>query len=187
MTGVQTCALPISNPAIMLKTFAYITDFTPYEVFQAIADVNIRKQWDTIFSEFKIIDTIQENEIIYMRIKSPSVFVSDRDFVQQRKIWTDFPEKNSVCMHFKSVIHPAAPEMKKVIRGEIIISGYYIRTLSVKPQRTFLSIITQSNIKGHIPTWLVNKVAQRAPRDWVVNLQKGCQMIRQREKTKKLM
>jgi hypothetical protein len=76
------------------------------------------------------------------------MFVSDRDFVQKRKIWMDFPEKNSICMAFKSVEHPSCPEIKKVVRGEIIISGYYISSLS--NEHTFLVIISQTNIKVKI-------------------------------------
>jgi hypothetical protein len=88
-------------------------------------------------------------------------------------------------MHFRSVPHPLVPEFKKVIRGEIIISGYYIKTLSYNPPKTFISIISQTDIKGSIPSWLVNKVSQKAPKDWVVNLMKGCQIIRERNNSNK--
>jgi hypothetical protein len=176
------------NPHIIIKTFAKIPNYTTMEVYKAISDVDIRKQWDTIFSEFKIIhyDPEKDREILYMRIKSPSVFISDRDFVQQRKKWIDFPEKNSICLHFKSVEHPKMPENKKVVRGEIIISGYYIRSSIEDPESSLLTIISQSDIKGNIPSWLVNKVSQKAPRDWVVNLIKGCHIARNEKKIRKL-
>jgi hypothetical protein len=173
------------NPAIMIKTFAVIENYFSNEVYEAIADVNIRKKWDTIFSEFKIIDNIDGCEVIYMRIESPTVFVSDRDFVQRRKKWLGFPEKDSICMHYRSIPHPAVPPVKKVIRGEILISGYFIKTVCTNPPKSFLTIISQTDIKGSIPSWLVNKVSQKAPKDWVVNLLNGCQMIRDRNNSLK--
>lgn len=75
------------------------------------------------------------------------MFVADRDFVQQRKIWSDFPDKKSTILHFKSVDHPLAPEKPKFVRAHTVISGYYIQTISVSPPKTFISIISQTDIK----------------------------------------
>jgi hypothetical protein len=59
------------NSTIMLKTFAIIKGYNSSVVFKAIADVEIRKKWDSVFTEFKIIDLIEKDksEILYMRIK----------------------------------------------------------------------------------------------------------------------
>lgn len=111
--------------------------------------------------------------------------MSDRDFVQKRKIWKEFPDKSSTILHFKSVDHKDCPIYKNVIRAETIISGYYIKTLSVNPPKTFLSIISQNDVKGKIPTYLVNKVSQTAPKDWVKSLLKGCEIVRQNKYKKK--
>ena len=50
-------------------------------------------------------------------------------------------------MHFKSVDHPLFKEIKSVIRGKIIISGYFITTAPDNPLRTNLYIISQTDIK----------------------------------------
>jgi hypothetical protein len=58
------------NPVVMIKAIVNIPNFTREEVFEAIANVSIRKEWDKIFSEFKIIETTPEGgEILYMSIK----------------------------------------------------------------------------------------------------------------------
>ena len=59
------------NSSIIIKTYATIYNFNSFEVFEAISNVKIRKQWDTLFSEFKIIDENKEDksETIYLRIK----------------------------------------------------------------------------------------------------------------------
>ncbi len=41
-----------------------------------------------------------------------------------------------------------------------------------------MSVITQTDIKGAVPNWLVNKASEKAPREWVNNLIKGCEKIR---------
>ena len=39
---------------------------------------------------------------------------------------------------------------------------------------TTLTIVSQNDIKGLIPKWLVNKVSASAPRSWVKNFSKAC-------------
>jgi len=55
----------------MLKTIATINDFTKEEIFNAIVNVEIRKKWDTLFSEFKIVEENKEerSEVLYMALK----------------------------------------------------------------------------------------------------------------------
>ncbi len=98
--------------------------------------------------------------------------------MQKRKIWKDFPTSESVIIHFKSITHKLAPEYPNFVRAETIISGYYIKTISLNPLRTLVGIITQTDIKGSIPNWLVNSVAQKAPKEWIYNLMKGCERVR---------
>jgi hypothetical protein len=107
--------------------------------------------------------------------------IDNRDFVQKRKIWKNFPDETSTLLHFKSVDHKDCPIYKKTVRAETIISGYFIKTLNIDPPKTFLSIISQNDIKGKIPTTLVNRLSQTAPKDWVKNLLKGCEMVKQKK------
>lgn len=109
--------------------------------------------------------------------------IERRDFVQKRKIWHDFPDKNSVCIHFKSIDHPLCPLYKKIVRAHTYISGYFIKTESLNPPRCTVHIISQTDVKGKIPIWIVNKVSQSAPNDWVNNLIKGCKMVREKKLT----
>ena len=56
-------------------------------------------------------------------IKTP-IGVSNRDFLQQRKVKMDFPKKGMISMHFKSVVNPKYPVKPKIIRADTVISGY---------------------------------------------------------------
>ena len=70
------------------------------------------------------------------------------------------------------------PENPKFVRAETIISGYFIKTVSINPIKTLVSIIAQTDIKGSIPNFIVNNVSQKAPKEWVNNLMKGCEQVR---------
>lgn len=161
---------------ILIKSICSI----PYPkevIYEAIANISIRKSWDSVFTELKVVANDGENgsEILYMTLKSPAL-VSDRDFVQQRKIWKNFPNDKSHILHFKSVNHPKCPRNKKYVRAETIISGYYIQDKG-NGKDSILGIISQTDVRGAIPTWLVNKVAPKASKGWVSSLLKGCQMV----------
>ncbi len=67
--------IPKGSSSIMIKTYAEIENYTKEEVYKAIVDVSIRREWDQIFSEFKILEN-KENEgkeVLYMSIKVKSL------------------------------------------------------------------------------------------------------------------
>jgi len=55
----------------LIKTVATINDYTKEEIFNAISNVEIRKQWDSLFSEFRIVEEniLEKSEVLYMLIK----------------------------------------------------------------------------------------------------------------------
>lgn len=65
--------------------------------------------------------------------------------------------------------------MRKVVRAETIISGYVIEQIQNDPPVTSLTIISQNDIKGLIPKYLVNMASGKAPKQWVSNLITGCE------------
>ena len=165
-------------PVILIKAMAKL----PYNkdvVFEAIANLNIRKQWDSVFSELRVVNHEGENgaEILYMIIKSPVLLVKNRDFVQQRKIWRNFPTTKSHMLHFISIDSPECPINKKCIRAETIISGYYMQDDPEEPGHTLLGVLSQTDIKGDIPVFLVNKFAPKSSKSWISSLTKGCEIV----------
>ena len=165
-------------PVILIKAMAKL----PYNkdvVFEAIANLNIRKQWDSVFSELRVVNHEGENgaEILYMIIKSPVLLVKNRDFVQQRKIWRNFPTTKSHMLHFISIDSPECPINKKCIRAETVISGYYMKDDPEEPGHTLLGVLSQTDIKGDIPVFLVNKFAPKSSKSWINSLTKGCEIV----------
>ena len=165
-------------PVILIKALAHL----PYSkdvVFEAIANLDIRKQWDSVFSELRVVNHNGENgaEILYMIIKSPVFVVKNRDFVQQRKIWRNFPTTKSHMLHFISIDTPDCPVNKKCIRAETVISGYYMQDDPEDPEHTLLGVLSQTDIKGDIPVFLVNKFAPKSSKSWITSLKKGCEIV----------
>lgn len=76
--------------------------------------------------------------------------------------------------------HRDCPVTKNFVRAHTYISGYYIKTESINPPVCSLHIISQTDAKGSIPTWIVNSASQTAPNSWVNNLIKGCKMAKDR-------
>jgi hypothetical protein len=52
---------------ILIKAISLI-NFDRDTVFKAISDVSIRKEWDKVFNEFKIIESSEEREVLYSKI-----------------------------------------------------------------------------------------------------------------------
>ena len=168
---------------IMIKSVCNI----PYPkevIYTAITDINIRLKWDTGFRELYIVSKDEKtgNEILYMSLISPSKLGTDRDLVQQRKIWKNFPNEHSHIMHFKSVTHPKCPVNKKYIRAETIISGYFLKD---NGGSTIMCSVSQTDAKGSVPAWIINKAAPSSSRKWINSLLKGCEMVYKNTSTNK--
>jgi len=163
---------PKDSPLCMVKAFCQV----PYPqevVFRAIWDTNVRRQWDAVFNEFKLIDSHEFHDTLYYMIKTP-IGITKRDWVQRRTHLRDYPGPGNIIAHFISIDHPDVPPIKGVIRAATIVSGYIFR--STGPNTTDLTIISQNDIKGLIPKMIVNRVASKAPADWVKSLYKGCEL-----------
>ena len=163
---------------VLIKSISNIP-YNKYIIFEAIANLELRKKWDKSFEELKIVNHDGENgaEILYMIIKPPVFFITPREIVQQRKIWKNFPTTNSHIMHFISVDNPACPVNKKYVRAKTIISGYYIQDDPNRPGCSILGSLSQTDVGGKIPVGIINKFAAKSSKNWVDNLKEGCKMV----------
>lgn len=95
--------------------------------------------------------------------------------MQRRVEIHDYPENGTIILHFASMEHPDMPPKKNVIRAETLISGYVIRPTG--ENSCHVMIVSQNDIKGLIPKAIVNRVASKAPADWVNSMNKGCRIV----------
>jgi hypothetical protein len=159
--------------AILLRAYATLPNQTAELVFYQISDPKKRQAWDTNFSEISLVDpeTTPECEILYCQLSAP-FGITPRDFLQYRKALRDNSGAISILM--RSAQHSGKPELNGFIRAESYISGYVIRQEGPDVK---LFIMSQTDIKGLIPKWMVNMVAAKAPAQWVDNLSKACAKV----------
>ena len=120
------------SPIMLLRTIAFIENIPTDIVFETIANQDVRRSWDKVLSNFEILEDHPEQgvSILYYMIKPP-IGLSNRDFLQQRKVKKDFPSPGVITMHFKSTTHPLCPEKPKTVRAETILSGYLIEPYGI--------------------------------------------------------
>jgi hypothetical protein len=151
-------------------------------VVTALWDPQIRLLWDSFVHRFEVVEKGDMFEILYIAVTTPSA-LAKRDMVQRRVRVDDYPEKDTVCMHFTSAEHPSCPVFDDYVRAETLVSGYVLRR--VQEELTELSILTKTNVKGIIPIEMFAKLASKSPETWINDLKKGCGLVKAREKNEK--
>ena len=98
-------------------------------VFNCLNDYNIRKTFDTLYADGKLVSEKKENPeiyIYYFLLKMGFVF-SNRDFVVQRKVWKDYQgNKNHYLIHVSSINHQDYPEKSDPVRGVYFNRAAYL-------------------------------------------------------------
>ena len=172
------------SSSLLLKTEATI----PYPIqtiITAINNINIRRKWDKSFSKIELIETnpttTNDNanyteETLYLYMKFP-LFLPDRDWIQRKKCWINYcGNANTVLFHYKSIEHPQYPPKSKPVRAEMIIGGQYI--IQTGTNTCKITMINHADVKiGSTLQGAVNKKAPETPRDFILNLIKGCEMV----------
>ena len=62
-----------------------------------------------------------------------------------------------------SVQDPRIPEPKGYVRGDLIVGGYVVRSISGSPELSEVTYAVQTDLKGSIPSFAVNKVTESQP------------------------
>jgi len=141
-----------------------------YHIRQTCTNVNIRKQWETILYDMQGVDIAPDLSFMktYYCYRSPKlgfIGIADRDFFLSQEVWWDFPEPGMYTSYMKSIEDPRFPEMKNKVRGTC-----HIMALVCKPgldekgeDVTHCMLVTNVDINGFVPKWVVNIGARTAP------------------------
>ncbi|RUS76151.1 hypothetical protein EGW08_016094 [Elysia chlorotica] len=137
----------------MVKVRSVFDDLDAATLYDVLHDPEFRKTWDKAMLESGELCAINpNNDIGYYAIRTPGP-MKNRDFVTQRS-WLDCGFEKIIFNH--SVNHSGRPMKKGVIRGTSYLTGYYIVKLDVN--KTQLTYVSQSDPKGNLPAWAVNKL-----------------------------
>jgi hypothetical protein len=118
-------------------------------VLKCLNDYNIRKTFDTLYNDGKLISEKLENPevyVYYLFLKMGFVF-SNRDFVVQKKLWKDYKgNKDHHLIHIASINHPDYPEKSDPVRGVFLNRAAYL-TPGKNEKETSMTLCNCINMK----------------------------------------
>jgi len=165
------------SPVNRIKANFDIDDISPDIAANLIVEPELRVKWDTVIGEYKVIDTVNDNDVIYFSVNMP-MGIYNRDFVEYRVCKYD-RERHNYIIVYKHATHPACPERKNFVRAITYISGYVIGPVEGFPNRTSVTYIAQNDLKGSIPKYIINWVAPIAPVQWYDKFTATCSKYKQ--------
>jgi len=153
------------NTVKVRTIFKDIEALTLYDVFH---DAEYRREWDENMihgEEFEELD--KNNDIGYYSVKCP-VPLTNRDFVNQRA-WRVKDRQFLIKNH--SVNYPKCGEKKGFIRAISIRTGYYL--LGLETGGCQLTYLTQSDMRGNIPSVATNFVTKKLAPKIILKIEKA--------------
>ena len=118
-------------------------------VLKCLNDFNIRKTFDTLYAEGKLVSEKKEDPevyIYYLLLKMGFVF-SNRDFVVQKKVWKDYKgNKGHHLIHICSTNHSDYPEKSNPVRGVFLNRACYLVPGSNEGE-TFMTLCNCINMR----------------------------------------
>ena len=144
-----------------------------------MVNYEIRKQWDKVMQDHVIVQHNPEDnsDIIYNSVKPPVFFISKRDFVQKRKIWKGVLCPDSILIHSTKTEHPSYPEKSNPVRGQIILGGVYLKTLSINPHKVLYCTVSQNDLRGNITAAMINDSVPKRSKEMVKNFVAGLNQV----------
>jgi len=152
---IKVWDMKADNSAVnIVKIWAHMPTVDAEVLYDVIHDPDFRATWDDHMVEGYNIQQIDAtNDVGYYSAKGMAT-VAGRDFVNQRA-WRIKGDEYVIKNH--SVKHPKCPEKKGFVRAWSYMTGYLIRKAD---KGCTLTYYTQTDPKGWIPTFVVNKVTK---------------------------
>lgn len=143
----------------IIKIQAVYKDISASNLYDTLHDPLYRTVWDPTILEGKEICKINAtSDIGYYAMQLPKPF-ANRDFLTVRS-WKEVGREKYIINH--SINHASMPIRKSFIRGMSYLTGYLVISDhdNTAKEGCTLNYITQSDPKGNLPVWVVNKATQ---------------------------
>ncbi|XP_030755427.1 START domain-containing protein 10-like isoform X2 [Sitophilus oryzae] len=163
----------------MVKIHSVFNKISAETMFDVLHDPDYRKEWDEhMMASIDIGYLNPNNDVGYYALSCPSP-LKNRDFVLQRS-WLDMNDEKLILNH--SVNHKDYGPRREFIRAVSYLTGFVVRR---RNEGCFLGYISQTDPRGKLPSWLVNKVTQKLAPNVVKQLKlaaEGYEMWKIRQK-----
>nr|XP_008197607.2 PREDICTED: PCTP-like protein isoform X1 [Tribolium castaneum] len=151
----------------MVKVQTVFHNIPANTMFDVLHDPDYRKEWDEhMLASVEIGYLNPNNDVGYYALSCPAP-VKNRDFVLQRS-WLDLGDEKLILNH--SVFHKDYPPRKGFVRAISHLTGFVVRPVE---KGCFLGYISQTDPRGKLPIWLVNKITQKFAPKVVKQLKKA--------------
>jgi len=158
----------VSSTLLLAGRFVDI-DCPPELVYFLVGDNSERTDWDTNIVTLKDIE-YGEDYCIEHSVMATQMGFASREFLKYRLFKAEYKEY-PYMMLLRSCERDDVPVGKGNVRAVSVINGYVIRASPTNPNKTRMTILANTDIKGLIPTWAVNAVSSRMPPKWVSSLE----------------
>ena len=135
--------------------------FCVLDIAELIKNPHRRSEWDLMkVTENKIVRKWDESRAIIYTAYAGVWPASGRDMVYYRYMQVT-PELYLTVS--RSVEYSEVPPRSDYVRGELLGSGFVVRKHPLKPGWSHVTYIAKSNLKGSLPTTLVNRFGKKNP------------------------
>lgn len=140
------------------------------KVVSVIYDVSRIKEWMSDLKSSRVLEKKSKfQKIEYNRTSAPWP-ISDRDFVYSVDFKVD-SENKTIDIQIENATHADAPEVPEVVRGELLSSRYFLKSIE-DGLKTYIEVEILADPKGSIPKWVVNLFQSAWPLNTITGISK---------------
>jgi hypothetical protein len=157
--GVTICKKSVPGNPLNMMRGACVIRRSPDSVLAMVTNKERKAEWDSLFRSARLVEELcPEYEIACDEYKAvwPT---SPRDFCTVRGVAR--LADGTIIAAGKSVTHPRCPEGNGFVRGNVHMAGFVLQPLS--PSSTQVIYLSNADVKGSLPTAIVNKVSMEQP------------------------
>eukprot|EP00117_Sycon_ciliatum_P035546 scpid78815/ scgid26919/ PCTP-like protein; START domain-containing protein 10; Serologically defined colon cancer antigen 28 homolog; StAR-related lipid transfer protein 10 len=146
----------------LVKGFLDFKGIPADRLLTLVYDLQVRARFDELFTRYECVEDRGDHRVTYAVLKFPPG-TWNRDLVQFNTKRSE-PEEHIVL--YKNAVHASRPVDPKMVRAETIFSGTIIRPMADDPNSSTLTLFLQTDVKGWIPSAIINMIATRGPNKW---------------------
>lgn len=158
-------------------------EYSAATFFDVNCDLEYRKEWDGYAKELHVIETcpnITHADVVYWCVRFPFP-LANRDYVYHRRV-AYLDESKSFIIVSRAGKHETTPEKKNTVRVDQYFSKMVIRPID--PTSCDFRVVYHDDLKGNIPSAIVNWAVGTGIPSMIQKLQKACESYLNYQKQK---